>query len=276
MPRKRSCKIIEGTLNPPKKLRQESFSANELVSSNNKLSKTSKIQKLYINDKNTRMIELQILLNIESDVAAKIFSEKDKNGPFKCTDDLLKRIENTAIESINKLNVQIMFKSRADHQTEKLYNILKKITEFKQSIDELNVLWIIAQFSVGSIKTCDNSKCESNIVLIDHTDFHHVNSEEVEFIPNEMSQHLYWEYDNKSSYYFNECKKTSTVFLYCYQCYKELRHCGSCYEGIYFNNDDKTYNLCHADECESKSCNNCRYCENHFCLDARLLLSYPF
>ena len=245
---------------PSRKKRRLSQSSNKLL--------------LYINDVNTYSTELKSLRNVGNETAKLIFDEKRKR-PFASEQDLINRIRGITAKSIENSPVQIIFKTRFEEQSELIYNTLLNISWMKASCDELNILKIIAQQAVGKIVSCDNHKCNENVMIYDHKSLYHTESEK-ELAPKHSL--LYSEDDCGKKIYYHRKSKQFGDAVYCYKCTPYLRHCNECKRDVYFINDHESHNIClgiHIDiiewdngtimhvPVEHRMCQDCQMCTFH-------------
>ena len=226
---------------------------------------------LYVNDANTKPDEFGVLWNMSEREGIWVIQERIEGGAYKSEEDFAQRvswIKGDSSRTLEDSNVQIVFSTRGDKAVQLMYDALLSVKWVHDLFvnDELQVLKLVAEYSIGQIAICDRKNCHNTIVLVDHDEIHQhskpdqkYQTEEKMMEPFVLSKEDYcvYEYDPKYWYYFRAEKWYYDLSyiddgrlppaLYCKNCYKELRNCFNCQVGIYFDNDQSTYEICPGD-----------------------------
>lgn len=222
---------------------------------------------LYVNDPNTKPDEFRILWNMDEEKGIGAIQERQR-GHFKSKQNFVQRVNGVSCRTLERSNVKLEFKTRRYYATQSMYCALQNIKWvydlFKR--DEMEVLKLVAEYSIGQLAVCHRKKCDNMIALVDHDAIHrHSNpfrryqTTEIMLEPYLLPKEDYcvYEYDPKYWYYFRPRKLYHDISympdghtvaiperLYCKSCYEQLRNCFNCQVGTYFVDDCTTYEIC--------------------------------
>lgn len=185
--------------------------------------------KLYINDKNTRIQEIELLHNVDQQTSLTISKEILANQPFKSENDLINRIQSVTKQSIKTSPVTLIFKTRFDQQKESIYEVLSNIKWILKECDELKLLMLIAEYGVGKVVQCDNHQCDESILLVDDKNLYNN-------VTNQWDDqdYIYHEFGGTKCYFKRICPILGNA-TYCDKCVRRgLQHIDG------ENEDDRT------------------------------------
>ena len=225
-------------------------------------------QALYINDINTFEPDIQRIYKVTEPTAYQIMCQRDKK-PFKSMDDLIARMMHDQVteENIAFSSVELKFKTRFEEKSEEMYDTLMNMKSLEDQPPD--TIKIISDFATGVIKTCDNPRCDGEILVMNEKPDQNGKI----FKSGDVNTYTYYQESHGISYYHRISKKSGDV-MYCDECTKNLRHCRMCNNGHYFKNRPSTYLVCRGrhkvdhpafeKNFKYKMCRKCRgYCHEH-------------
>lgn len=115
---------------------------------------------LYLN--NAVQSELMKLRKVGRHKAEKIMKERE-NGPFRSQRDLIARISCVTEISIEDSPVRLIFDTEYQLECNEISHALSSINSFKSY--STAILMLIAELSIGRIYSCDNPKCDREILI---------------------------------------------------------------------------------------------------------------
>ena len=223
---------------------------------------------LYVNDPNTKPDEFRILWNMDEEKGIGAIQERQRNKHFKSEEDFVQRVSGVSSRTLERSNVKLEFKTRRYYATQSMYCVLQNVKWVYDlfSKDEMQVLKLIAEYSIGQLAVCHRKNCDNMISLVDHDAIHRHSNPfrryqttegmlEPYLLPKE--DYCVYEYDPKYWYYFRPKKLYHDIpymsdgetvaireRLYCKSCYEQLRNCFNCQVGTYFYDDCNTFEIC--------------------------------
>ena len=227
--------------------------------------KKSKVYKhrLYINDISTFETELYKIFQFGVE---EIIAERAKR-PFISEKDLIQRVPSITKESIQKANVKLIFKTRFEEQSDIIFETLMTMESLNNQSSQ--TIKSISEFATGDIETCDNPKCDEEILILN--DNPTPNDDGISSLPLPTDKFTYTYYqgiEREDKPYYHRVSERYGEALYCAKCADQLAMCHRCQKITYFMNDPDSYRIClgvlHG-SCNAKLCLDCESerCRGH-------------